>query len=260
MKRSIRRVLGRIIFDSRLNQMLLSDTAAVVAFHRVNDLTEGGTLTCSVELFERYCQFFADHFRVVPLRHLVEKLEQKAKLNRELAITFDDGYRDNLEFAVPVLRRFGLPATFFVVTQFIGTDFAAWWDKGLTARHAWLSWDEVRALHREGFDVGAHTRSHADLGKVVGPQAWDEIRGSRRDVEEQLSATVDLFAYPYGGRDNLTAANLELVRAAGFRCCCSCAGGTNAMGADPFRLGRIPLSSWYRSPSEFACDVALRRV
>lgn len=256
----MRRLGGQSIFSSRLHHLLLADAAIVVAFHRVNHAPAMDGLTCSVEMFERYCRFFADHFHVVSLRHLVEKLERGAPLDRELAITFDDGYRDNYECAAPILRAVGLPATFFVVSGFIGTASVAWWDASCPVQHPWMTWEQVQGLHREGFDVGAHTSTHIDLGTVSGAEAWNEIVNSRRVLEERLCAPVDLFAYPYGGERQISEDNRALVRAAGFRCCCSCHGGINGRLTDPFSLQRIPISPWYDSPYHLGAEVALRRV
>ena len=122
-----------------------------------------------------------------------------------------------------------------------------------------MTWDQVRSLHRKGFEIGAHTRTHVDLGKVAAAEAREEIFGARLELERQLAARVDLFAYPYGGRNNITNSNRELVKAARFRCCCSNFGGVNVPDADPFDLLRVPISPWYASPHQFGFDVALGR-
>jgi peptidoglycan/xylan/chitin deacetylase (PgdA/CDA1 family) len=259
MTEPIKRVLGRSLFASGLDGVLLRKTALVVAFHRVHDADSREALTIGVAAFERYCRFFKDHFNVVPLRDLVSRLEHGDGLNRELAITFDDGYRDNFENAAPVLEALALPATFFVVTGWIGSQLVPWWDRVEGVKHPWMTWPQVRSLHRRGFDVGAHTRTHVDLGSVRDDVAHDEIVGARRELERQLDAPVDLFAYPYGQRRNLADSNRRLVRDAGFRCCCSCFGGVVAPGTDPFHLKRVPISPRYPSPHEFGFDVALGR-
>jgi peptidoglycan/xylan/chitin deacetylase (PgdA/CDA1 family) len=260
LRPTLKRLLGRTIFASHLDAVLLRDTAVVVAFHRVQEAVEpDDSLTISARMFERHCRFFRRHFRVVPLRGIVEKLERGQRLNQELAITFDDGYRDNFEIAAPVLEKLSLPATFFIVTQMMGTDDVPWWDRERGARHSWMTWDQVRALHRKGFDIGAHTRTHADLGSVSGAEAEREIAGARLELEGELGASVDLFAYPYGGAKHLTDANRELVKASGFRCCCSSFGGINATGGSPFQLSRVPISFWHESPHQFGVEVALRR-
>jgi peptidoglycan/xylan/chitin deacetylase (PgdA/CDA1 family) len=261
VRRALKRLLGHTLFASRLDALLLRNTAVVVAFHRVQDTVEPDDgLTVSVRMFERHCRFFRRHFRVVRLREIVEKLERGQRLNRELAITFDDGYRDNFESAAPVLEKLSLPATFFTVTRWIGTDVVPWWDRERQARHPWMNWDQVRALHRQGFDIGAHTRTHADLGRLSGAEAQREIAGARLDLERQIGAPVELFAYPYGGASHLTEANRELIKAAGFRCCCSGLGGTNPSGTDPFHLQRVPISLWHESPHQFGFEVALGRT
>jgi peptidoglycan/xylan/chitin deacetylase (PgdA/CDA1 family) len=259
MKGPIKRLVARTIFASRLDAVLLRNTAVIVTFHRVQDTAAPEGLTVSVPMFEAYCRFFRRHFNVVSLRDLVGKLERGTTLNRELAITFDDGYRDNFENAAPVLERFGLPATFFVVTQWMGTDVVPWWDRQKGVHHPWMTWDQVRSLHRRGFEFGAHTRTHVDLGSVTEREANEEIVGARRELEQHLAAPVEWFAYPYGKHANLADANRHLVRGAGFRCCCSCFGGLIDPGMDPFYLRRVPISSRSPSPLQFGFEVALGR-
>lgn len=259
MKGSIKRLLGHTIFASHLDALLLRNTAVIVTFHRVQDTDRPEGLTVPVPIFDAYCQFFKSHFNVVSLRDLIVKLEQGSKLNRELAITFDDGYLDNFENAAPVLERLGLPATFFIVTQWMGTNVVPWWDQQKGVRHPWMTWDHVRSLQQRGFELGAHTRTHADLGLVTEDEAVEEIVGARRELEQHVGTPIELFAYPYGRLANLAEPNRHLVKGAGFRCCCSCFGGVIAPGMDPFHLRRVPISSRYPSPLQFGFEVALGR-
>jgi peptidoglycan/xylan/chitin deacetylase (PgdA/CDA1 family) len=234
----------------------LRDRGLVAAFHRVSDLYHD-SLTCSVRTFETFCQFFARRFTVIPLDEMVRRLERGQKLSGTVALTFDDGYRDNYEFAAPILRSLGLPATFFVVSDFMESNTVAHWDRELTPVPAWMTWSQVRQLHNDGFGIGAHTRTHVNLGHVVGVQAEQEISGSREEIEARIGAAVDLFAYPYGGAMHLTESNRQLVRKYGFRCCASCCGGTNPRGGDPFDLRRVPITTWFSTPSQLALEVAI---
>jgi len=129
----------------------------------------------------------------------------------------------------------------------------------IPVRQQWMSWEQVQQLCRDGFEIGAHTRTHADLSTLSREEAWQEIQGSRSDMEEKLGAPVNLFAYPYGREDQLTEENRSLVGGAGFRCCCSCFGGINSRGVDPFHLRRVPVSSWHASPYALGFDLAVRR-
>ena len=254
MKRHMKTALGYLAYGTGLDALVLRQTGIVVAFHRVQDREDSHGLSVDRDMFERHCRFFKRHFDVVPLRELVSRLEDGRRVDRMLAITFDDGYHDNFVNARPVLESLSLPATFFVVSQWIGTETWAWWDREQGVRHRWMTWNHVRVLNERGFDIGAHTRTHADLGCIDGAAAHEEIAGGRREIERQIGRPVDLFAYPYGRATNISEANRALVRAAGFRCCCSCYGGLTPAGADPFRLHRIAVSPWFDSPQQLGVE------
>jgi peptidoglycan/xylan/chitin deacetylase (PgdA/CDA1 family) len=258
--RALARLAGRLLPLRALASRALAGRALVVAFHRVNDVSAGDGLTLGAADFERYCGFFADHFDVVPLGALLERLERGRALDRQLAITFDDGYRDNYEVAAPILARRGLPATFFVTTGFLESKIVAPWDRALAAPPGWMSWDQVRSLHAQGFAIGCHTVDHVDLGRVAGEAARSQLREAREALRERVGTGGELFAYPFGRRENLTEENRALVRELGFRCCASCFGGLVGPGTSPFHLPRAAISSWYASPDRFALDLALGRV
>jgi len=260
IKGQIKSLLGHLIITSKFHALSLRDFGPVIAFHRISKTPTKDSLTYDLDSFKDFCTFLSCNFHVVPLTKILEKLKNGESFQQEIAITFDDGYRNNHELAAPVLKTMNLPATFFVTTQFIGTEIVPWWDIELGVCLEWMTWDQVRELHRLGFEIGSHTRTHADLGKVSKEEALNELVNSRKELEEQLSAPVSLFAYPYGRRDNMTEENRELVKVAGYSCCCSCFGGLNARGADPFILQRIPISNWYQSPHDFAFQLAMRRV
>lgn len=258
-RRTAKSLVGHGLVAFGLHRRLIGDRGVAVAFHRVSDAYRDA-LTCSVQDFESFCKFFRQHFAVIPLGEMVTRLERGQGLSGTLAVTFDDGYRDNYEYAAPVLRSLELPATFFVTSDFIETDTVAWWDRECVPPPPWMTWEQVRRLHKDGFEIGAHTRTHANLGQVNGARAEWEISGSRQEIEARIEAPVRLFAYPYGGAENMTESNRDLVRRAGFRCCASCYGGSNPRGGDSFRLRRIPLTSWFSTPGQFVCELALERA
>ena len=251
--------LGRGLIASRLHRFVLGTDGIIVTFHRVNDDLPPDELTRTSRDFERFCRFFRTYFDVVSLDYMVTRIVGGASIGGTLAITFDDGYRDNFEVAAPILRKLGLPATFFVVTRYLDTATVPWWDAKLPHQPGWMTWDQARMLAREGFDIGGHTRTHVDLGNVTGVDANLEIVGSRQDIEQALGRTPRHFAYPYGQRDHMLDSNRELVRAAGFESCVSCHGGLARPGTDPFRLQRVPIGAWMRTPGQFAFEVLTRR-
>jgi peptidoglycan/xylan/chitin deacetylase (PgdA/CDA1 family) len=232
----------------------------IVTFHRINDELPEDGLTCSSAKFAAFCEFFRRHFEVVSLSELVARCQAAGGAGGSLSITFDDGYRDNAEVAAPILYKLGLPATFFVISGFIGTQTTAPWDRVLPRPPDWMDWDQLRALAAQGFEIGSHTDTHVDLGTADSQTVRAELQESRRKLREQLGTPARLFAYPFGGRANITPRSLELVREAGFDCCVSCFGGVNAPSADPFGLNRITIGTGFVTPDQFGFDLLTGRV
>ena len=259
-KRNIMSLLGRGLPAGSLHRRILGEAGAVVCLHRVSDEIEEDGITRTSERFAAFCRYFRDHYDVLPLGEIVRRLNARESVGGTLGITFDDGYLDNFTVAAPILRDLRLPATFFISTHLIGSTTTPWWDAALPRKLAWMTWDQVRSLASDGFDIGAHTRTHVDLGKVTGNIAEVEIVGSRDDIARELGAVPSHFAFPYGQRDNLLEENRARIEAAGFRCCVSSFGGLTTRDSDPLRLNRISLSPWYRTPQQFAFEVAARRA
>jgi peptidoglycan/xylan/chitin deacetylase (PgdA/CDA1 family) len=251
--RRIKTLFGRALFASGMYRAFFRDKAIIVLFHRVDDRYPGDPITCSNKEFRDFCDFFERHFTVVTLRNLLEKLKNGADISRHLAITFDDGYRDNRRAADELLRR-GLSASFFIATEFIGSDTVPWWDANAKIPSEWMSWSEVRSLYEDGFELGAHTKNHVDLGVVSGKMAEDEINGSALRLAAETGGRIDLFTYPYGRAHQISEENRELIRKAGFVCCPSAHGGTISKGDDPFAVPRTPISPWHISPYQFGFE------
>jgi peptidoglycan/xylan/chitin deacetylase (PgdA/CDA1 family) len=260
MTRKVKALAGMLVYWTRLYRLFFRNRAVIVLFHRVDDeLAERrDPITCSRATFQKYCDFFKRFFKVVPLSELVAKVKAGEDVSRHAVITFDDGYEDNHDFAAADLQARNLPACFFVVSEFIDSDCQAPWDAhaGVTSR--WMGWDEVKALTRQGFEIGAHTRTHPDLGKTHGEAATDEIVGSKERLEKELETEITLFSYPFGGKDQITEENREKIKQAGFDCCLSAYGGTVPKEADPFHLERIAASNWFVSPYHFGLDAMLQ--
>lgn len=256
IRKKLKSVMGRVAglagaYDRRFRSQM-----TIVAFHRVNDQLPGDTLTCSPAKFEAFCQFFRQHFRVVPLSEQVAGCRAGYDMGGTLSITFDDGYLDNIAVAAPILRRLRLPATFFVTTGFVGSQVTPPWDRDLPVRLNWMSWDDVRALHAQGFEIGSHTDSHLDMGSADPERVRADLALSKQKLLDALgSSPIGLFAYPFGGPEHISIRSRDLVREAGFTCCVSCHGGVNPATPDPFDLNRIAIDQWFTNPDVFGFEL-----
>lgn len=237
-----------------------SSKMVVIAFHRVNDRLPSDGLTCSGAKFEAFCRFFRRYFKVVPFSEQVAGVRQGRPMGGTLSITFDDGYRDNFEVAAPILRKLGLPATFFVTTRFIGSQFVPFWDESLPLQPGWMSWDQLRTLVQQGFEFGCHTDTHIDMATAGEQTVRTELAHSKRILLQELGVSTELFAYPFGGKEHINQRSLELVREQGFSCCASCYGGSNAPLADPYDIRRIGIADWYRTPHQFGFELLTDRA
>lgn len=259
-RKEIKGTIGHIAGMTRILEHRFRSKMIIVAFHRVNDALPEDGLTHSSSKFEEYCEFFRKHFKVIPLSAQVAGRDAASELGGTLSITFDDGYRDNFEAAAPILRKLNLPATFFVTTGFIGSQTVAPWDRDLVRQPGWMEWDQLRCLASQGFEIGCHTDSHIDLGTADVETVRAELEVSKRKLEDQLGRPARLFAYPFGGRNNISERSRKLVREAGFICCVSCCGGVNAVTASPFALNRIPIAQGFGTPDQLGFDMAFGRV
>ena len=259
VRRHLKIALGRLAFAAGLHRLFFRRRALIALFHRVDDGLPGNPISCTRSEFESYCDFFRRHFRVVSLARLLDAMARGEDVSRMLVITFDDGYADNHDVAAVELARRGLPACFFIATEFIESTRVPPWDEDLGVRSRWMGWADVRDLAGHGFEIGAHTMNHVDLGVVGGDAAEREIEGSGRRLAGELGTTPPFFSYPFGKPEQITPANRDLVRAAGYSCCLSAFGGTVRPGNDPFELRRVPVSPWFRSPYQFGLETMLAR-
>lgn len=172
-------------------------------------------------------------YETVHLSFLVPRVA--ADSGKKVVITFDDGARNLLAHAVPVLQEYGMTATFFLPTRLLGGCNS--WDRdyGYPGEEL-MGHDEVRALHGAGFEIGSHGASHVNLKAVSTEIALREMRESRHCLEALLGAPVRFLAYPFGEYPPEYA---DLCRQSGYAGACSISSPADHTLDDPFALRRI---------------------
>jgi peptidoglycan/xylan/chitin deacetylase (PgdA/CDA1 family) len=200
--------------------------------------TIGIAITHSRKLFRKQMEWLAAHFVPISIDDLPSILKGNKPLKRRgVLVTFDDGFRDNLEIAAEILEQFGIRGVFYVTAGVIegpplwfcqlrklmsgrsNDEFRKYSSRMASARPVerertlqeicdlqgvelpkpdlMMSWEQVRALHRRGHVVGSHTVTHPNLAHVTPEEADSEIRESRARLEHELEAEVRHFSYPH---------------------------------------------------------------
>jgi peptidoglycan/xylan/chitin deacetylase (PgdA/CDA1 family) len=218
----------------------------ILVYHQITDERPPAIDVISLAAFTEQMELMArEGWRTISIDQLRRFMAGTEKIHpRSFVLTFDDGWKSELR-AVPVLRRLGFHAVFFIIT-------------GLGIGDPYLDWDEIRTLKQMGFELASHSVSHpwngeslttwAD-GRTPGKSFSDvriELQQSKHTLERELGIPITSFAWPVG------AYNDELVRAAqeeGYRMLFTIDPGANKPGGDKLRVKRLMIDG--------RCNVAL---
>lgn len=207
----------------------------ILVYHWVHDDEREG--------FARQLAALASEFEPVSLSEAVERLRAGRVRGRELAITFDDGFRSGLVNAAPLLAEHGFRACYFLVTELVSAppdrvERICRERLHLARPLEPLTWEDVERLVELGHEVGSHTRTHAELVALTPEELDEELRGSREELERRLDHAPRHFAAPYGDRARFTPAVSAAVKAAGYETCLTAIRGRNVAPTDLYALRR----------------------
>jgi len=205
----------------------------ILFYHRVSK--DRDELAVTPDSFAEQMDYLASEaYRVVDVLTAIELLDSGKPLARTVALTFDDGFLDVAEHALPILSERGFHGTVFVspaVTD--GRTSFAWYSE---EQPPLLNWDDIVELDRDGtLRFEAHSLTHPNLPALDDAAATEEIAGSKRELENRLGRVVRAFSYPsglYGERE------ARLVAEAGYSIAVSCEPGVNDSSTDRFALKR----------------------
>jgi peptidoglycan/xylan/chitin deacetylase (PgdA/CDA1 family) len=165
-------------------------------------------------------------YRTITQRELYDALFLGKRLGRKpILVTFDDGYSDVFHKALPVLKRLDMHATAYVISG-----------RTLCSDTVFLTWHLLRALERDGVEIGSHTVEHRDLTSLSDGEALRELVQSRRAFERRLVHPVQWLAYPYGAYDPRIE---RLARRAGYVLAVTTEQGVVQSARRPLALRRL---------------------
>jgi len=238
-------------------------TLRVLTYHKVNDL-QPNPITVPTRTFARQMSLLSElGYQPVSLDAVIAHYVAGAALPRKaVLITFDDGYRDNLENAAPILLRHGYPAVIFIPTGFLEDDTPLPHETALLelgVRNPTVRWSDFAALEASGLRIESHGVSHTRLSELDPEEVTRELVTSKQRLEERLGREVEAFAYIKGTSLDFGPEHPDLVRQAGYKLAFSAIFGANSPQSDRFQLRRYSVEPF--SPRSFelvlagACDV-----
>ncbi|MDB4349456.1 polysaccharide deacetylase family protein [Omnitrophica bacterium] len=162
--------------------------------------------------------------------------EKKSMPQKTTVITFDDGYKDNIINAAPIMEEFGFRAIFFVTVDYIGK-------AKTSAQRDWQHWEcmdesDLVELKKRGHDIGSHSLNHVDLTKLDSASKTEEIGRSKKEIGSLLDKEVNFFSYPYGHFDEEI---VKIVRDSGYEAACTTVVNGNDAASDIYRLKRTEI-------------------
>ncbi|MGQ9658817.1 MAG: polysaccharide deacetylase family protein [Thermochromatium sp.] len=179
-------------------------------------------------------------YRVLPLDEALASLRGERPLPaRAVVLTFDDAYDNFAEYAWPVLKRHGFPATVYAISGWLGRR-AEWFarDPGRPIPTL-MSAARLRELHADGLTIGSHSVDHLRLATLAPAAQRHQLIASRAALEDLLGAPVPHFCYPFGSFDRTT---VKLAEEAGYRSATTCLRGAAGPNDHPLLLPRKAIS------------------
>jgi peptidoglycan/xylan/chitin deacetylase (PgdA/CDA1 family) len=263
LKNSVYRTLGETALGVGAVDGRGERTLRVLMYHKVNDV-QGNSVTIPVSLFdEQMAQLAELDYTAVSLDDVLAHYTAGAPLPAgAVLITFDDGYRDNLENAIPILERYGYPAVLFVPIGYLDTRRPLPHDEFLARRgivNPTLDWGELAETERAGVRIESHGIGHRPLADLDVDEAAREVTLSKLRLEDALGRPIRAFAYVKGSEAHYRPVHLSLLRQAGYDLAFTSISGANGAHSDPFQLHRYNVEPYPARTFELvlsgACDL-----
>jgi peptidoglycan/xylan/chitin deacetylase (PgdA/CDA1 family) len=189
-------------------------------------------------------------YKTITISEIVKNWPAVYRDGKVLAITFDDGYRDNILEAASALKDNGMKATFFITTSYIDGKANKRWIDG--SQREYMDWKDVAMLVEMGFEVGSHMVEHIGLIGLSDEQLFYQLSGSRDRIKEMAGFEPKTLSYPYGKFDKRV---IQMAASSGYLAACSSLPGINKEDADHYILRRTEIDG-YDTAGDFRSKLA----
>jgi peptidoglycan/xylan/chitin deacetylase (PgdA/CDA1 family) len=239
VKKSTRRAVALASWLTGLAPNAPSETQPVtlraLTYHRFGN-AQYDPFCVSPTAFEAQMAFLARHNLAVSLAQLQQFLAGSERpLGSRVLVTIDDGHLSSWSIAMPILKKYRIPAVAFVTPDTIGNRQAA----DATIPEGYAGWSELEEMIANGIDVASHSLSHRSLGAMQAAEASDEATRSKAMLEDRLGISVSAFAYPYGTLADFNPLTARILQDAGYRVAFTSQHGAVTSDANALELPRI---------------------
>ena len=223
-------------FARRLNK---TPRVRVLTYHRFRTRRRD-PFSVDIGQFEQQMRWLAEQRLAISLADFDDFLAGRREIrDGAVLVTIDDGFHEIWSIALPILRRYSIPAVAFVSSaDMVGDEPARGWPSNQDC-DARLSPSELSALPAGSVEVGSHSWQHRSLGRMTAEEAGRQIRKSKIDLETLMGRPVTAFAYPFGTWKDFNATTTALLTKAGFRFGFTSQHGAVCANAEPYSLPRI---------------------
>ena len=263
VKNALYRTIGETSTALRLPSPNGEKTLRILMYHKVNDIPENPTTVPVGRFDEQLAQVVELGYQPVDLDAVLDHYTLGTPLpDKALLVSFDDGYRDTLENALPVLQKHGVKAVIFVPVAYMEDETPLPHETHLVERgmrNPTLDWGLMRELDAGGVRVESHGIAHRPLAEVSLDEAVREIAVSKLKLEEQLGRPVRAYAYVKGSEAHFHPVHESILKQAGYEIAFTSISRMNTPWTNPFRLGRYNVEPYPSRTFELvlagACDL-----
>jgi len=221
----------------------------VILYHRVNDDFRD-SVTVGIEQFDKQIAIIKKSYTVVSIEEIINGNIPRNTFRPLIAVTFDDGYLDNYENAVPILLKHQIPAAFFISTGMMGSQNGFAHDLSKLGKALPnMNWQQIKQMKELGFTIGSHTVTHINCAKEDLKKVREEMFESKKILEEKINLKNVIFAYPFGKKEDMNSEALGVVKQLGYSGCLSAYGGRNERTINPYNVLRMGIDSNFTSLS-----------
>lgn len=213
---------------------------SILLYHNVHPLSDSD-MNVKPGQFEKQMQFLSKNYHVLSLDEALDSLRQKNRIRRQqVAITFDDGYQDNYSFVYPLLSKFKMPATIFLLAGEEDQERkASHLGNGAFFQNRLLDWKEIKEMENSGISFGSHGVSHGRFKGLTDAQLLRELTESKKKIENEIGKKASFFSYPYGTSLDFDERTEHFTCQAGYEAAFSKRFGRNHSKTDLYALKRI---------------------